>query len=97
MYMNVPTSSAAANHAHFSGQKKRYLRKTMSVVTTTGHIVYSNALFKGKRTDSQMMRDIIESPEEYDATDLVNCLEQNEVLLILDRGMIRNSVYYLTF
>ena len=90
MYMNVPTSSAEANHAHFSGQKKRYLRKTMSVVTTTGHIVYSNALFKGKRTDSQMMKDIVESPEEYGATDLVNCLEQNEVILILDRGLLRS-------
>ena len=87
MYMNVPTTSAFDNQANYSGQKKRYLRKTMTVVTTSGHLVYSNDTFDGKASDTVIMKKLIEAPEQHGAGDLVNCLEQNEVLLILDRGL----------
>ena len=49
-------------------------------------MIYSNYSYMGKLTDNQIMKLIFQEPDKYNATDLMNLIESNEVILILDRG-----------
>ena len=49
-------------------------------------MIYSNYSYMGKLTDNQIMILIFQEPDKYNATDLMNLIESNEVILILDRG-----------
>ena len=49
-------------------------------------MIYSNYSYMGKLTDNQIMILIFQEPDKYNATDLMNLIENTEVILILDRG-----------
>ena len=40
----------------------------------------------GKLTDNQIIELIFREPDKYNARDLMNLIENNEIILILDRG-----------
>ena len=40
----------------------------------------------GKLTDNQIMEMIFQEPDKYNARDLMNLIENNEIIFILDRG-----------
>ena len=58
----------------------------MMIVTTCGHIIYSNNYWRGKDNDSKILRSIFENPTENRATDLMELIPSKRVTLILDRG-----------
>ena len=68
----------------------------MSVVTTSGRLIWSNHSFDGKMDDPSIMRMIFERPHECDAVELLEFLKANKVLLIADRGFERFKNYLQT-
>ena len=59
------------------------------IVTTCGHIIYSNNYWPGKDNDSKILQEIFEKPADNNATDLMELITSNRVTLILDRGFER--------
>ena len=83
--INTPTRDAAANYENYSVQKKKYLRKTMTITTCTGHFIYSNSTWGGKHNDGKIMMDIVKEPIRYNSQDFVRLITFNHCILIMDR------------
>ena len=67
--------------------KKRPLKKTMTIFTTTGRLVYSNSYWRGKDNDSRILEDIFSKPSDNKAESLMTLINSHsKVVLTLDRG-----------
>ena len=86
VYLNQCPTDESASKDNWSGQKKRPLRKIMTICTTGGRIIYSNNSFGGKRDDSQIMKLIFTEEETNASKDLMNLIRQHKVTLIVDEG-----------
>ena len=58
----------------------------MTIVSTTGHILYSNSSWDGNKNDSHILSDILNNPGDHEAREIVDLIKQNDVILVLDRG-----------
>ena len=87
IFSHAPRNDVLKSHSNWSDHKKSHLIKTLTITTTSGHVVWSDRYWPGKTSDNDSLKQIMkgEIPEAEEFLDLV---KSNACVFVLDAGFM---------